>query len=152
MEKMDIVEKLTSLAKLDLDATKSYEEAIKKVDEADIRERLVKYMEDHHRHVRDLSDLITKYGGKAPQITTDVRGLFLGGATMLQGMMGTQGALTALQTGEKITNESYKDAVSQNFPADIEMVLNANYRDEQSHLSYVNELLASKPWEKGRAA
>ena len=148
----DIVNKLNSLAKLDYDALESYNEAIKKIDQSEIREQLSKFRDDHDRHFQVLSDLIIKYGGIPTSRSRDIRGVFLGTATTLQSMAGTEGTLKAVQTGEKITNDSYRDAISQDYPQDVKRVLEKNYDDEQNHLSYVNYALANKTWENRRAA
>ncbi len=146
MEKRDIIEKLSSLMKLDYDAAQAYESSIERIDDPLIRERIQAYHDDHLRHVDNISEIIISLGGTPPERSTGIRGLFLSGAAALQGITGTGGALKALQTGEKITNKSYNDAVHQDFPLDIKTVLEKNFRDEQRHIEYINTTLENKTW------
>lgn len=148
----DIIEKLTSLCNLDNDAIKSYDSALKKINEEGIHDTIKGFRDDHARHVDSLSRIITGLGGTAPSTSGDVRGLFLSGMTALQSITGTEGALKSLESGEKITNKSYEDAVSQDFPPDILSVLSRNYQDEKMHLEYVSKALETRIWEKKRAA
>jgi hypothetical protein len=148
----DIIDNLTSLYNLDNDAIKSYDSALKKISENDIYESIKRFREDHARHVDSLSHIITGLGATLPSSSGDLRGLFLGAATSLQSLIGTEGALKGLQSGEKITNKSYEDAVGQDFPPDILSVLSRNFQDERVHLDYINKALDSRIWEQQRAA
>lgn len=148
MENKEIVEKLSSLMKLDYDAAQAYEKAIENISETDIKAKIRKYHDDHMRHVDNLSDLITRFGGTPPERSTGIRGLFLSGTTALTGLTGTGGALRGLQSGEKITNRSYSDAVHQDFPLDVKTVLENNFRDEQVHIDYINGMLETKPYKE----
>ncbi|MFP4162929.1 MAG: ferritin-like domain-containing protein [Chitinispirillaceae bacterium] len=146
MENKEIIKKLSSLMKLDYDATQAYEKALDNISDMDIKARIRKYHDDHMRHVDNLSDIITGLGGTPPERSSDIRGLFLSGVAALQGITGTGGALKSLQSGEKITNKSYNDAVHQDFPLDIKNVLEGNFRDEQIHMEYINSMLETKPY------
>jgi uncharacterized protein (TIGR02284 family) len=148
----DIIEKLTSLCNLDSDAIKSYDATLKKIDEEGIHDTIKGFRDDHVRHVDSLSRIITGLGGTAPSFSGDYRALFLGGMITIQGITGIEGALKGLESGEKITNKSYENAVSQDFPPDILSVLSRNYQDEKMHLEYVSKALETRLWEKKRAA
>jgi uncharacterized protein (TIGR02284 family) len=148
----DIIEKLISLCNLDNDAIKSYDSALKKITEEGIHDTIKGFRDDHARHVDSLSRIIGGLGGTVPSSSGDIRGLFLGGMTALQSITGTEGALKSLESGEKITNKSYEDAVGQDFPPDILSVLSRNYQDEKMHLEYVSKALETRMWEKKRAA
>ncbi len=148
----DIIEKIISICNLDSDAIKSYDSALKKITEESIHDTIKGFRDDHARHVDSLSRIIAGLGGTAPSTSGDVRGLFLGGMTALQSITGTEGALKSLESGEKITNKSYEDAVGQDFPPDILSVLSRNYQDEKMHLEYVSNALETRMWEKKRAA
>jgi uncharacterized protein (TIGR02284 family) len=148
----DILEKLTSLYNLDNDAIKSYDSALKKIDDKALSTNIELFRDDHVRHVDNLARIISALGGSLPTTPGDIRGLFLSGATTLLSMTSTEGALKGLQSGEKITNKSYEDAVEQDFPPDILSVLSRNYQDEKVHLDYVNKALASRSWDQRRAA
>ena len=90
MEKSEIIDKLSSLLKLDVDAVQSYEKTLEKIDEKDLYDQIALFRDDHVRHVDDLSAVIEKLSGTPPERTPDIRGYFLKGATMLQNLMGTE--------------------------------------------------------------
>ncbi len=152
MENKDAVRKLSSLMKLDIDAAKGYDTALDHIKDPAIHSQISKYRDDHLRHVDNLSTLISSLGETPPSRSPDLRGLFLGGATFIQSISGTEGALKGLETGEKMTNDAYSDAVKQDFPPDILNVLLSNYQDEKIHINYVRSALETKSWEKRKAA
>ena len=151
MENPEIIDKLSSLMKLDIDAVKAYEKALDKISEKDVHDEIGKYRDDHVRHIDTISGIIRELGGTPPERTTDIRGVFLTGTSMLMGITGTEGALKALETGEKLTNKSYEDATDQPFPKEILNTLELHFRDEQRHLRFITHALDIKVWER-RAA
>jgi hypothetical protein len=149
----DIVDKLLSLCNLDNDAIKSYDIAIKKINEQDVSQNIKAFRDDHVRHAESLTRIITGLGGAHPiPPGGDIRGIFLGAITAVQSSIGTEGALKGLQGGEKITTRSYEDAVGQDFPPDILSVLSRNYQDEIVHLDQINKMIDSRAWEHKHAA
>lgn len=148
LENREMIEYLSSLMKLDFDAAKTYEAAIQKIGDAQINGRMQNFLDDHMRHVENLSDIIARLGGTPPEQSSGIRGLFLSGATSLQGLTGTGGALKALQSEEKLINKTYNDAVHQGFPYEIRKTLDANFRDEQLHIEYINSTLENKSWKE----
>ncbi len=148
METNEMIEKLNSLIRLDNDALSSYNKVIDVIDEPTLKTEITRFRDDHKRHVSVLSELVKSYGGSPSTQEKDIRGVFLGGATALQSLFGVEGALKALQTGEKVTNKNYSDAVQWNVPEDVKIVLRDNYGDEQRHLRFVETALRDKVWEK----
>ena len=63
MEKQEIITKLNSLIQLDIDAIHAYEQAMKHINEVDIRDQVAEYRNDHHGHFRELSALVQVLGG-----------------------------------------------------------------------------------------
>lgn len=148
MDISELVEKLKSLMVLDIDAISSYDTAISKLVDGDLRTEVISVREDHKRHVNSLEALIISLGGTPPERRTDIRGIFLGGATILQSITGTEGALKALQSGEKLTNKDYGEAVTWTIASEIKAILEKNYHDEQRHLRFVNNVISDRVWEK----
>ncbi|MDO5576477.1 MAG: ferritin-like domain-containing protein [Fibrobacter sp.] len=148
MDNIEAADKLSSLMKLDIDAVKAYEKALENIDNREVYDEIAKYRDDHVRHVDVLTHMIRDLGSVPPKRTTDIRGLFLTGASMLMGISGTSGALKALQTGEKMTNKSYENATNQPFPKEIRNRLESFFLDEQRHLRYITHALDMKIWEK----
>ncbi len=137
MDNKEIAKKLSSLAQLDIDAVHAYKEAIEKVEDLQIRENLTRYREDHERHFSELSAEIRRLGETPPEFSPDFKGYLIQGFTSLRSMTGTEGALKAMHTNEKLTNKTYKEAGSWNLPTDIQTIIDQAYEDERHHLEYI---------------
>jgi uncharacterized protein (TIGR02284 family) len=136
-----MLKNLNSLIQLDIDAIYCYDQAIKNIDEHDIATTLEGYRSDHQRHVDDLSDIVSDNGGQPPKRSPDMKGVLLEGITALRSVTGTEGALKAMETNEKKTNEEYGKAQSWDVSPEIHAVLRKNLDDEKRHLAYVQSEL-----------
>lgn len=142
MENKDIIDNLEKLVQLDIDAYHAYAQAIEKVDELMIKEKLVHFQIDHRRHVEVLSAKIQEKGGTPPEFSKDFKGFLISGFTALRSLTGSSGALQAMETNERLTTSSYEKATKQDFPSDIATIIRDNYADEQRHLSFIREALS----------
>ncbi len=142
-----IQEKLNDLIALDIDAVNAYEEAIKRMSVGFIQERLKQFQGDHQRHIRDLTAVVDRLGGK-PRTKPDVKGFVIKGFTAVTSAMGDEGALKAMQSNEKLTNKTYKDALDFAWPDDVTVIIQRNFADEQRHLAFVEECLRTRAWEQ----
>lgn len=147
METNMMIDKLNSLIRLDNDALSSYNRVIDVIDDPTLKTEITRFRDDHKRHVSVLSEVVKTYGGTPSTEEKDIRSLFLGGATALQSLIGVEGALRALHTGEKVTNKDYSEAVQWDVPEDVKIVLRDNYGDEQRHLRFVEIAIRDKVWE-----
>ncbi|MBT1072962.1 DUF2383 domain-containing protein [Pelotalea chapellei] len=142
MNNDEILSQIEKLIHLDVDAYHAYEQAIKNIDEAIIREKLVLFQAEHRRHVDVLSEKMRVLGGTPPEFHKDFKGFFISGFTSLRSMTGTKGALEAMETNERLTTSSYEKAIKQDFPADIAGIIRIHLSDEQRHLSFVREAIS----------
>lgn len=140
----EAAKKLNTLVQLDIDATFAYTQAIDEIDVPAIRDQLLKFREDHNRHIQELSGAVREMGQKPPEYSRDFKGFLIEGMTRLQSAMGTNAALKAMETNEKLTNRRYHDAISWDLPAAAMAIIQQNYRDEQRHLQYIQETLAAR--------
>lgn len=148
MDNSDIVKELKSLCQLDIDAVHAYNECLHHIDVPDVKRNIVHFRADHERHIKDLSALIHSYKEKAPEFSPDLKGYMLDVFSKLRSLSGTEGALKSLKSGENLTNKRYAKAIGLAFPANIKSVIERNYKDEQHHLTYVEECIDSKVWKK----
>ncbi|MEW5804039.1 MAG: ferritin-like domain-containing protein [bacterium] len=148
MTNQEIVDRLSSLMKLDIDAVKSYGQAIEEIDISDVRQQVTQFRDDHNRHITDLSNMIREFGGTPPRYSVDMRGFFMEGFTAIRSLTGTAGALKALHTNEEITNKGYLDAHSLEMSPSVMELIEKNFADEQRHLSYITQAINNKIWEK----
>jgi rubrerythrin len=137
-----MVAKLSSLAQLDIDAAYTYEQAMKVQENMDILRALESFQNDHLRHVEELSALIQQFGGDAPKLERDIKGVVLEGMTRIAGFVGKEGALAAMMSNETLTNYAYKSALSiKDLPADVRALLERNQTDETRHFDYITSAL-----------
>ncbi len=148
MDNKEIADKLISICQLDIDAIHAYAKSNKNIEQSDIKNSIARFQGDHERHVKELSDMIRSYGGQPPEFSKDFKGFLLQAFASVRSVTGTEGALKALRSGEVMTNKSYGDAVSQNFPPLVMVLLKRNYEDEQRHLAYIDQCLNTRAWEK----
>ncbi len=141
MENKDIIDELKSLVQLDIDATRAYSQAMDAIDIKFIKDSLDDFRNDHERHIYNLSPIITELGGTPPEKSPDLKGFLIAGFTMIRSQTGTEGALNAMETNEKLTNKNYGEACSKDFPGHILTQLQANYSDEQRHLAFIQQHL-----------
>ncbi len=147
MEYEEITQKLNSLIQLDIDAIHAYEQAMKNVGEAYIRDQLAEFRNDHHNHFRELSAVVQGMGGTSPEYSPDFKGFIIQGFTALRSMTGTEGALKAMETNEKLTNKTYEEASGWDLPLDAISLVRSNFDDEKLHLRYIQTSLRDRIWE-----
>lgn len=143
---------LISLVQLDIDAVHAYSHAIDRIDIQEIKTELTRFRGDHEQHVRDLSPIIQRLGGEAPEFKPDFKGYFIQGMTALRSITGNEGALKAMKTNEQLTNKTYDTALGWDLPADVRSIVQKNRDDERRHLAYITECIERKAWEKRQAA
>jgi rubrerythrin len=131
------IKALNELIQLDYDASKTYERALSSIGSKDevVRADLQAFMEDHLRHIRDLSRLVAELGGRPLDPKRDAKGVLLEVMTKLRGTTGTVGALKAMRTNEKLTNRTYERAVSAGYAPEVQPLIATHLADERRHLA-----------------
>lgn len=131
-----MIEKLNDLIELDFDAVKAYEEAIDRVDDAEVRADLEAFEADHERHTVDLGAVVRDLGG-SPATKGDLKGLLIEGLTKLRSVTGTVGALKAMRMNEQLTNRAYDKALDHALSPIARAVVERNRDDERRHLAAI---------------
>jgi len=145
MDNKRIINKLTNIVQLDIDAILAYNQAIENIEQDDIRQSLVAFRADHDRHVTDLSRVIERLGGTPPSFERDFKGFFIEGMTAITSKVGTRSALTSMFGNEMLTNSVYRAATEmEDVSDDIRNLVQRNYGDEQRHLAYIKNTLKEK--------
>ena len=143
MQRDEMLNQMEKLIHLDVDAMHAYDQAIKNVSEQIIKDKLILFKGDHRKHADLLSAKMMELGGTPPEPTSDFKGFFITGFTALRSLTGTKGALEAMETNERLTTSKYEDASKLDFSSDIAAIVRSNLADEQHHLSFIREALAS---------
>jgi demethoxyubiquinone hydroxylase (CLK1/Coq7/Cat5 family) len=137
------IKQLCDLSQLDIDAVNAYETALKHIDDPKIHQEIEQFRQDHLTHVKDLNNLIQKYGGTPPEFTKDLKGYGIEMMTALRSIVGMKGALKAMKTNEILVNKKYAQSFENTgiFPEDIRSLIQKNYGDEKRHLTYIEDAL-----------
>lgn len=142
------LEKLRSLAQLDVDAIGTYDAAMNGVREDSVRSKLAEFRVDHARHVQDLNAVIQRLGGEPVALTPDIKGTVLKTMTQVTSYLGTEAALLAMVGNEELTNRAYDAALTMDWGDDAEVreLLERNRSDERRHLAWIKHALRERPW------
>ena len=140
------VEKMRSLAQLDVDAIGAYDAAISRVKDALVRERLNEFRVDHVRHVQDLNAFIRALGGAPVELKPDFKGTAMKGFTAVSSLMGTEAALMAMLGNEEITNRVYELALDFEWSPQVHALIRKNRQDEERHITWIREAVRLRPW------
>lgn len=142
MDTQKLIAKLNDLIQLDIDAVEAYKQALKNIDDKSVYDKINQFCLDHERHIIDLSQAVRKLDGKPIERSQDFKGFLIEGFTAIRSATGTEGALKAMKTNEKLTNQKYHDAMILDLPAEIKLIIEKNYADEKRHLDYIQSVLA----------
>jgi hypothetical protein len=98
---------------------------------------MASYLEDHRRHVRDLSALLRAAGREAPPGPGAGR-VLTKGKVVLGGLLGDRSVLAAMKSNEEDTNAAYQRALSRaDVPAEVKVALERNLADERRHRDWL---------------
>jgi uncharacterized protein (TIGR02284 family) len=140
------IEELNELIRFDYDAIGAYDSAINDIKEPQVRDPLIRFKGDHEHHVKNLSEIVIRLGGK-PAAGPDIKGFVRKTMTKVAGLGGVETTLKAMKSNEEVLNKTYAHHLSLDFPEEIKEVIRANYADEQRHLSWVVGALQTRLWE-----
>ena len=141
MNEKNLTEALSNLVQLDIDAVHAYDQALKEIDDAIIKDRLLKFQNDHRSHISGLSKQIEELGGQPPENSRDIKGYVIEAFTAIRSFTGLKGALKAIKTTEEITNRYYGEVVSWEAPSAAKEVLRTYFSEEKVHLDYITSNL-----------
>jgi uncharacterized protein (TIGR02284 family) len=133
----DVIKTLNELIQLDFDASRTYEQAIERVQDPMIREDLELFRADHERHIVELTSAVEDLGGEVEEVSRDVKGVLLEGVTRLRSATGTLGALRAMRLNEKLSNRAYGHAADKDLPAAAHEIITRGLEDERRHLAAI---------------
>jgi rubrerythrin len=150
MTNQEIVEELSSLVHLDLDAVLAYDRALEAIGDGGLATELARFKLDHQRHVLELSRVLLDRNVKPPAARPDVKGTILGGVTGVRARLGTEQALKAMVPNEELATSTYARSLAKPFPHDALDVVRRCYDDEQRHLAWIQRAIDQRLWEGDR--
>ena len=141
MNDKNLIEAMSNLVQLDIDAVHAYDQAVKEIDDTIIRDRLLKFQEEHRNHISGLSKQIANLGGQPPERSQDLKGYVIEAFAAIRSFTGLKGALNAMKTMEEITNRYYGEVVSWEAPSEVKELLRTYFSEEKIHLDYISNNL-----------
>jgi demethoxyubiquinone hydroxylase (CLK1/Coq7/Cat5 family) len=139
------IEVMNEQIHLDMDAIDAYASAIDACETAELELRLGEFRGDHERHVRELAECVRRYGGE-PSVRRDVKGFFIKGFTAITSM-GDRSAIYAMRANEELTNRFYDQALQNDLPDDVRLLLQRNRDDERRHLGWLKAVIVARAWD-----
>jgi uncharacterized protein (TIGR02284 family) len=143
----EVIEECNELIRFGYDAIGAYEEAIDAISEPSLKEQLAAFLDDHERHVRELTALVMSLGGSPPE-QTDGRGVIKATMMKVEGLIETELVVMAMHSNEEVLNKEYASRANGDFPKDVLKVIQRNYGDKKRHLAWVDEYLRFRVWEQ----
>jgi uncharacterized protein (TIGR02284 family) len=139
-----LVSVMNSLIELDFDTIEAYAAAIERLKDAGDKAVLERFMEDHRRHVSDLSPLVRSLGG-TPAAAPDLKQILTKGKVVIAGLVGDNGVLEAMKSNAETTSRVYERATREpQIPARVLSVLDRNLADERRHRAWLMSRLEAK--------
>lgn len=142
------VAKLRSLARLDADAIGTYDAAIARATDDEVRTKLSEFRTDHVRHLQDLNALLVKLAADQVALAPDLKGVALKAMTQAGSMLGTEGALVTMMGNEGLTNVTYELALKADWAPEEREVIEKNREDERRHLAWLKDALVQRVWHR----
>jgi uncharacterized protein (TIGR02284 family) len=133
----ELVKALSNLVQLDIDTVHAYDQAVKEIDDPIIKERLLRFQDEHRSHISGLSEEIRKLGKQPPEESMDFKGYVLEAFAAIRSFTGLKGALKSMKTTEEVTNRYYSEVVSWEAPDTIKELLRSYFSEEKIHLDYI---------------
>jgi uncharacterized protein (TIGR02284 family) len=141
---VDVTRMLCGLIELDYDAIDAYQAAIDRLDDLLNKQQMRGFMEDHERHVRELSEFVTRSGVDAPT-KGDFKRVLTKGKVVIGQLVGDRGILMAMKSNEDDTNQAYEQAVRRHdLATDLRETLQRNLADERRHRAWIEDRLSQR--------
>jgi uncharacterized protein (TIGR02284 family) len=147
----DLKSILHGLIELDFDAIEAYRTAIGRLKDEEAKGALTGFMQDHERHVRDVSAQLSTLGGKPPA-GPDAKRVLTQGKVVIAGLIGDKAILMAMKSNEDDTNKAYERVCSRSDLApDLAKLLQQNLEDERRHREWIEKRLSQMKEHKAPA-
>lgn len=139
-----LISTLHHLAQIDVDAIRAYGQAMDHCQDPEVARLLSAFQDDHERHVCALGAIIGEMGGDTPA-EPDIPGFAIAGFTAVFSNMGLSGMMMVMESNEIVTNDAYRQALSQDLPDRVRKLVECNVADERRHLETIRRHLECMP-------
>ncbi|WP_131782429.1 DUF2383 domain-containing protein [Legionella gresilensis] len=132
---------LYALCELDFDAVAAYKVAIDRLESEVYKERLSEFMEDHKRHIKNITNILKVHKKEIPT-GPDIKQYLTKGKIVLANIFGDKAILKAMVTNEIDTNTAY-ERVSEhaNKWPEATAVIIQGLNDERRHKKWLETVI-----------
>jgi len=128
---------LKKLCEMDFDAIEAYEEAMKRLEDKSISDKLAEYRSDHMAHTDTLNTLLSSRGEEVVD-GPDSKRVLTEGKVVIADLLGDKAILKAMVANEKITVKAYKEAADNDaLNAEEKSKVAEHYEDEKRHHDWI---------------
>ncbi len=137
----ELVAELNDLLQLDQDAVGAYTLAIQALPTDEYRDTLVRFREDHERHVAELTELVRRHGGAPAPLPHVPTGAFKLAVQALGSLGEHRAVLLAFKTNEGQVRDKYRRHAGRAHPPEVREVVRRAADDEEKHYRWAAEML-----------
>ena len=142
----DFKDAIIALIELEYDAIGAYKSAIEKLENADFKENMTRFLKDHEQHLTRLKNFYTilEPSLKLPDKPDLIKGIMVKMKVSIGNAVGSDfSILAAMLDNELDTNTAYQRiTIHTGAPEGIDAILTEAYNDEKRHKAWLEETLA----------
>jgi len=138
MEERDLVNTLKLLAQLYADAAWTYERAIDKIDQDEMRDELLDLRDQHLRHYENLSNYLRDIGEMPPRYGYPAE--ISEGLRSITDEMSVDETIRALKNNERYITTKIREAEETTQLAELTDELEGELEDEQSYIKILDDM------------
>lgn len=142
-----LVSDLSRLFAMEVDAVRAYENALALVPPGPIRDELVVIGREHRAHADALRAEIAFRGYRAPELTSTLQGVVLGGLGSSHQPHGAEEVLAAVRANEHLASALYGRLLAKAPPEGARELLERLRADSERHRGWAERTLARRPWD-----
>ncbi|MES2608513.1 MAG: ferritin-like domain-containing protein [Pseudomonadota bacterium] len=136
---------LKDLIELEYDAVEAYEAAINRLDNEEYRMSITSFMQDHLRHIKEVSELLKKHNETPPSGPSLAKQWLTKGKVIFGNLVGDKTILMALRSNEIDTNTAYERLkIHEHIWSDARDIINRGLMDERKHKKWLESVLDSE--------
>ncbi len=107
------------------------------VNNQSLKDRLIKIKEECEENIKELSNLIRKYGREAPAHSKDFKGFFMQGYAAMRGALSDKGAMKALHTNSQMILKAFESTLDIPLPEDAQDAIQKIYKKKKKTHEYI---------------
>lgn len=135
------IDAMKSLVELEYDMVEAYQAAINRIESAEYKQKLQEFMDDHKRHISDLSALIRDHGDTPPTSPSTAKQWLVKGKVVIAGLVGDKTILAAMADNEKDSKKAYERMLEyQDQWQGAKEVLKKGLADENHHKDWFDRV------------